>query len=92
MLSRRAESFDDIVSEIKQNGGQAYGVTADVGDATSLQSAFKTIREQLPGSKLAAAIYNVNTRFIRKPFLELTRDEFQAGLDGAAYVRLYRVP
>ena len=31
------------------------------------------------GSKLAAAIYNVGGKFIRKPFLDLDEEEFESG-------------
>jgi NAD(P)-dependent dehydrogenase (short-subunit alcohol dehydrogenase family) len=82
LLARRAESYEGIVTEINSSGGKAIGITADVADPTSLSQAFKTIKEQLPGSKLAAAIYNVNGGFSRKPFLELTYDELNAALDG----------
>lgn len=70
------------MTEINNSGGKAIGITTDVADPTSLSQAFKTIKEQLPDSKLAAAIYNVNGGFSRKPFLELTYDELNAALDG----------
>ncbi|KAJ4259724.1 hypothetical protein NW762_007655 [Fusarium torreyae] len=84
LMSRRAESYDDIVKDIEQAGGNAVGVSADVMDASSLSSAFETIKEKLPNHKLAAAVYNVNTGFARKPFLDMEIGDLQTGLNGAA--------
>lgn len=77
MLARRPESYEDTVRDIQQAGGQAIGIIADVADAESLNRAFDTVGEALPNSKLAAAVYNVNSGFMMKPFLELQLDEFQ---------------
>ncbi|KAL2675391.1 hypothetical protein Neosp_011575 [[Neocosmospora] mangrovei] len=77
MLARRPESYEDIVRDIQQAGGQALGIVADVADAASLSRAFDTVGEALPNLKLAAAVYNVNSGFMMKPFLELQLDEFQ---------------
>ncbi len=83
LLARRKESFEDIVSEIRQAGGQALGITADVSNAAALKSALETIKKELPGSKLAAAVCNVNAGFVRKPFLELKQEDLDAGLNGS---------
>ncbi|KAI8684878.1 hypothetical protein NCS57_00155100 [Fusarium keratoplasticum] len=77
MLARRPESYEDTVRDIQQAGGQALGIVADVADAVSLSRAFDTVGEALPNLKLAAAVYNVNSGFMMKPFLELQLDEFQ---------------
>lgn len=37
----------------------------------------------MPDSKLAAAVFNVNSRFARKSFLDLSIDEFDANLSAA---------
>ncbi|KAJ3950531.1 uncharacterized protein N0V96_001681 [Colletotrichum fioriniae] len=83
LLARKPESYNAIVDEIKQAGGQAFGITADATDEAAVNAAFETIKKELPGSKLAAAIYNVNGGFSRKPFLELKREELDASLDAA---------
>ncbi|ROT43505.1 short chain dehydrogenase [Sodiomyces alkalinus F11] len=83
LLARRPESYNDIVSEINSSGGRAIGITADATDQAALDSAFQTISQTLPGSKLAAAIYNVNGGFTRKPFLDLKLEELDASLDAA---------
>nr|XP_036585977.1 short-chain dehydrogenase [Colletotrichum truncatum]KAF6796168.1 short-chain dehydrogenase [Colletotrichum truncatum] len=83
LLARKPESYNDIVNEIKQSGGQAFGITADATDDAAVNAAFETIKKELPGSKLAAAIYNINGGFARKPFLELKKEELEASLDAA---------
>ena len=37
------------------------------------------------GAQLAAAVFNVGGKFIRKPFLELTEDDFMAGMEANGY-------
>ncbi|KAL3302517.1 short-chain dehydrogenase [Colletotrichum asianum] len=83
LLARKPESYNDIVNEIKQSGGKAIGITADATDETAINAAFETIKKELPGSRLAAAIYNVNAGFARKPFLELTKKDLNTSLDAA---------
>lgn len=76
------------MNEIKQSGGKAIGITADATDETAINAAFETIKKELPGSRLAAAIYNVNAGFARKPFLELTKKDLDTSLDAAPYVHM----
>lgn len=82
LLARNPKNYESIVDEIKQSGGHAIGITADVTNPSSLDEAFQSIKQQLPDSKLAAGIYNVNGGFSRKPYLELTYDELQLALGG----------
>lgn len=56
LLARKPESYTDIVAEIKQQGGEALGISTDTSDPQSVASAFETIKKELPGKKLAAAI------------------------------------
>jgi NAD(P)-dependent dehydrogenase (short-subunit alcohol dehydrogenase family) len=81
LLSRNSTSYDLIVSEIKEAGGQAVGVDADVADSVSLSNAFEKIKAEMGDRKLAAAVYNVGGGFVRKPFLELTEKEYKAGFE-----------
>ncbi|KAM0286041.1 hypothetical protein ACHAQH_001049 [Verticillium albo-atrum] len=83
LLARKAESYSEIVAEINQSGGQAIGITADATDPVALSSAFAAIKQKLPDSKLAAAIYNVNGGFSRSPFLELKLEDLDASLNAA---------
>lgn len=80
LLARKPESYAEIVSEIKQQGGEALGITTDTADPQSVASAFETIKRELPDKKLAAAIYNVGAGLAIKPFLELTPSELDASL------------
>ncbi|KAI4870654.1 NAD(P)-binding protein [Hypoxylon rubiginosum] len=84
LLTRKAESYQDTVAEINKAGGKAIGISADTSDVKSLDSAFEAIAKELPGYKLAAAIYNVGAGFSRKPFLELTVEEFDVAIGGNA--------
>jgi NAD(P)-dependent dehydrogenase (short-subunit alcohol dehydrogenase family) len=56
LLARKPESYTDIVSEIKQQGGEALGISTDLSDTQSVASAFESIKNALPGKTLAAAI------------------------------------
>lgn len=48
-----------------------------------MSSAFTKITTELfPGSPIAAAIFNSGGGFVRKPFLELTAEEFENGWEG----------
>jgi NAD(P)-dependent dehydrogenase (short-subunit alcohol dehydrogenase family) len=85
LLSRSPESYKDVVAEInKEDGRKAIGITADATNDASLKAAFETIQKELPGLKLAAAIFNVrpNSRPSRKPFLELTEEDLDISLKG----------
>lgn len=83
LLARNPDNYTGIVKEIEGSGGRALGVTADVTNQTSLASAFDTIKKEFGNSTAAAAIYNVNGGFSRKPFLEATLEELDSSLTGA---------
>jgi hypothetical protein len=51
-----------------------------------VKSAFAEIEKEFKGKKLAAAIFNVGGRFVRKPFLETTLEEYEAGYMANGYV------
>ncbi|KAH6679526.1 short chain dehydrogenase/ reductase-like protein [Halenospora varia] len=81
LLARNPANYESIVQEITTSGGQAIGIPTDVSSPQSVVNAFSEIQKQYPGKKLAAAIYNVGGKFIRKPFLELTLDDYLAGYE-----------
>lgn len=60
------------------------GFAADVGDQESLGRALEGIRrafpEQIDGGRVGAAVYNVGSKFVRKPFLEMGVGEFEEGI------------
>jgi NAD(P)-dependent dehydrogenase (short-subunit alcohol dehydrogenase family) len=84
LLARKPESYNSIVEEIKQAGGQAIGISTDTSDRKSVDSAFETIKKELPDQKLAAAIFNVGAGMSRKGFLEQTTEDFEASLKSNA--------
>ena len=81
LLARKPESYRDIVKEITAAGGKAVGITTDVTDQQSVESAFTKIEnaEGFAGAGLAAAIYNVSSGLGgRKSFLETSVEELDA--------------
>lgn len=50
-----------------------------------MKKAFETIKKEMGGAKLTAAVYNVGGGFIRKPFLELNEAEFVGGFEANGY-------
>jgi NADP-dependent 3-hydroxy acid dehydrogenase YdfG len=79
LLARKAANFEPIVKEINDAGGKAIGISTDTSDGKSVKSAFEQIKKEMGGAKLAAAVYNVGGSFVRKPFLELTDEEYESG-------------
>ena len=80
LLARNPSNYEALVEEIQKNGGWAQGISTDVSNANSVQNAFEEIKKAGEG-KVSAAVFNVGGRFIRKPFLELSEDEFNAGFE-----------
>jgi NADP-dependent 3-hydroxy acid dehydrogenase YdfG len=86
LLARNPQNYESIVTEIKASGGHAIGISTDVSSPQSVSNAFSEIQKEFKGKKLAAAIYNVGGRFVRKPFLEMTLDEYELGYESNGYV------
>ncbi|KIX04353.1 uncharacterized protein Z518_05221 [Rhinocladiella mackenziei CBS 650.93] len=79
LLARKPANFEPIVEEINAAGGKAIGISTDCSEGKSVKNAFEQLKKEMGGASLAAAIYNVGGRFVRKPFLELTEEEFESG-------------
>lgn len=90
LFARNPANYEPVVAEINQAGGKAVGIGADVADEESVRRAFEKVDEvrkgwgdgkegEGKGFGLAAAVYNVGGGFVRKPFLELGREEFEGG-------------
>jgi len=77
-LARTPKNYDGIVNAIRERGGEAIGVQADVTDQGSIDAAFDAIHEAYPRVSTATAIYNVSS-FVKKPFLELELQDFETG-------------
>lgn len=95
LLARNPANYEAVVSEINQSGGAATGIITDVSDEESVKKAFLKIEETYVKGKdgseqgrLAAAVFNVGGGFIRKPFLELSTEEFEGGFKSNGYVSL----
>ena len=91
LLSRTEKSYKDVVDEINSSGGTAIGIPTDVGDKESVAKAFEKINTLGEGGgkpKVAAAVLNGLGSFVRKPFLELTLEEFSAGFETPGLVSL----
>lgn len=80
------------MKEINSSGGQAVGISTDTSDANSVRAAFDQIAKQFPSSVLAAAIFNSGGGLVRKPFLELTEDDYSSALKSQAYVHKFSPP
>jgi len=81
LLARNPTNYEPIIKEIEAAGGKAIGISTDVADGKSVVNAFEKIKAAMGGAQLAAAVFNVGGKFIRKPFLELTEDDFMVGME-----------
>jgi len=79
LLARNPANYEPVAEEINSSGGKAIGISTDLSDSKSVQAAFEKIAQQFPDVPLAAAIFNPGGGFVRKPFLELTEEEFDSG-------------
>ncbi|KAI0390347.1 NAD(P)-binding protein [Xylariaceae sp. FL0594] len=71
LLARTPATYESSVKAINDAGGKAIGIVADSTDRASLDAAFDTIAKELPGHKLAAAIYNASAGPKPTPFVEI---------------------
>lgn len=80
LLARNPANYEELVKEINSSGGKAVGISTDCADESAVKKAFEQIKKEdgFQGN-LAAAVYNVGGSFVRKPFLELTDEEFSMG-------------
>lgn len=87
VTGRRAELGKQVVQEIKENGGNAIFVQADI---TEEESYARLVEETLQAFGQIDILVNNAGNIIEKPFLQLTKDDFQQfiTLDGYAYFRM----
>ncbi|KAJ5223265.1 hypothetical protein N7468_007807 [Penicillium chermesinum] len=82
LLARSQASLDPISRDITANGGSALSIPTDVTSPTSMGSVIDQIKARFgDDADIAAAIYNVASKFTRKPFLETSADEFISSLE-----------
>lgn len=79
LLARNPDNYNSVVEEINNSGGKAIGISTDVSSPESLDKAFKKVAEEYEGANIAAAIFNASGRFVRKPLLEMSVEDFGAG-------------
>lgn len=89
LLARNPSNYEPVAQEIKSAGGQAIGIKTDLSDAKSVSSTFAEISQRFADAKLAAAVFNSGGGYLRKPFLELTEEDFSYGYLSQGYVRFY---
>lgn len=80
VLARQPDSYAKTVNAIKANGGIALGISCDANDPASVASAFKQIALEMPNMSLAAAVYNAGGSVRAKPFLDVSLEEYEAGV------------
>lgn len=86
LLARGSDKFEALAKEINDQGGKAVGISADVSNAKSLVAAFQQIEKEFPGAHCAAAVFNAAGGMVRKPFLEVSEEEFSSGWEVSQYV------
>ncbi|MDW6003573.1 SDR family NAD(P)-dependent oxidoreductase [Vibrio mangrovi] len=77
----------DLAEEIKNNGGEAFSIQADVRDDSQVQAMFAQIQNEYGG--VDVLVSNANMNFTPKLFMDQTWEEFSQKLNDemhAAYV------
>lgn len=97
LLARSASNYEPAVAEINKSGGKAVGISADITDEESVKEAFDTIKQGdlwKDGGEfgVAAAVFNLGGGFLKKPFLELTKEEFEIGWKSNGFVGFCFLP
>ena len=78
LLARSQETLDEVVKDVKSNGGDAIGFSTDVTSESSVKKTFKSITSSYPDASLNVAIYNVGGGFVRKSVLDLDAETFDS--------------
>ena len=78
ILADRNEAVSKRVDELKTAGADASALTFDITDEGAVESAFKDIAQRF--GRLDIVVNNAAI-IVRKPFLELTRDDWQKVID-----------
>lgn len=79
LLARSPENYESLVSEINKAGGKAIGISTDVSSQDSVKNAFDRIQREFQGAGCAAAVFNASGKFVRKPLLDMSVEDFGAG-------------
>ena len=92
LLARNPDNYESLVQEINKSGGKAIGISTDVSSPDSLKQAFRKVEEEYNDAPIAAAIFNASGKFVRKPLLDMTVEEFSAGWEVSWYIYEKRIP
>lgn len=81
LLARSQASLDPLVRDIQKSNGSALALPTDVTDLSSMTRAIADTKAQLGQDvRVAAAIFNMASKFTRKGFLESTQEEYLGSL------------
>lgn len=81
LLARNPANYESLAEEINKSGGRAIGISTDVSSPDSMKNAFGKIEQEFKGAPIAAAVFNASGRFVRKPILEMSVEDFGAGYE-----------
>ncbi len=76
---KSADAAESLAIKIRDNGGEAYTIQADVRDEVSIKKMFNSIEEEY--GTIDILVSNANMNFTAKPFLEQTWEEFSQKLN-----------
>ncbi|EME82481.1 uncharacterized protein MYCFIDRAFT_40294 [Pseudocercospora fijiensis CIRAD86] len=80
LLARKPSSYQPVEKEINENGGKAHGISTDISNPESVKAAFEEILTKFPNASVQTAIFNASGMFVRKPLLDITMEDMDAGL------------
>ncbi|RAL00765.1 NAD(P)-binding protein [Aspergillus ibericus CBS 121593] len=84
LLARTPSTLDPLVHEINRSGGSALGIPANVAHTDQLFSSLTQLRDHFGAEpRVAAAIFNVASKFTRNGFLE-NQPDFLDSLEATA--------
>ncbi|GAA5885421.1 hypothetical protein JCM6882_009615 [Rhodosporidiobolus microsporus] len=89
LLARNKDSLTSLADELRKGGGEAEPFSCDASSCESLDAAFSAIKERFPNHEVRAALFNANSPFIVKPFLELDKKDLDAGVGVNIYGAYY---
>ncbi|KAG8760123.1 hypothetical protein FRC14_004011 [Serendipita sp. 396] len=78
LLARTPTTLQNLETELttKYGSGAARAFPTDISNSQAVSSTFASIKAIYPDSPWRVAVYNVNTRWVVKPFLELEESEY----------------
>ncbi|POY70244.1 hypothetical protein BMF94_6828 [Rhodotorula taiwanensis] len=81
VLGRTVQTVEQVAEDVRKSGADATAFACDVTDPESVQETFDAIRKQWPSHQVKAALYNVNSPFLVKRFLETSLQDIKPGVD-----------